>query len=126
LVAEARGPSILPNDGVMERCPSPPIPKHRRFPLIGDTNGHDVAGFQAGVGQRGAGDLELAGPNLTRVMLHPSRLREDLFEFLLSDATDSALVIKDNCAGTGRTLIQSQDDGRRRFHWALLFKAICW
>ena len=110
-VAETRRSAILPDDRIVNRRAGTAVPDHGRLPLVGDTDGSDIFGFQAGLGQGCTGNFELAGPNLTWVMLDPSGLWEDLFEFLLGHPAHRAAVVEQNRPRTGRTLIQSQNDG---------------
>ena len=44
-------------------------------------------------------------------MLHPTGLWEELLELPLRDGADRAGVVKDDGTGTGRSLVQCQDDG---------------
>ena len=74
--------------------PAPAIPDDRRFALVGDADGRDVCGSQPSAGQRGPGDLELAGPDLQRVVLDPAGLRKDLRKLLLGAGADRAGMIK--------------------------------
>ncbi len=98
----------------MDRFTGATIPDRGRLPLISDADGGYVAGAQTGAGERAAGDLELAGPNLARIMLDPSRLGKDLLEFLLGNRAHRARMVENDCAGAGRPLIQGQDEGHAR------------
>ena len=52
----------------------------------------------------------LRRPDLVGVVLDPARLRENLPKFLLRDRADSAGMIEDERARTGRALIECEDE----------------
>src|SRR5579862_6261997 len=91
-----------------------PVPQYSRLPLVSDANRFNVARFQSGHGQRAARNLQLAGPNFTRVMLDPSRLWKNLSKLLLGHASNCAILIENNRARAGRALIQSQNEGHNK------------
>ena len=53
-----------------------------------------------------AGDLDLGGPDLQRVVLDPAGLGIDLSELLLRDAADLAGLIKEDGAATCGALVE--------------------
>ena len=99
---------------MVDRLAGPSIPDHRRLALVGDADGRDVACLQPGARERGTGYLKLTGPDLTRVVLDPSSLGEDLLEFLLCAAADGAAVIKNDGSRTRRALVQCEDERHKR------------
>jgi hypothetical protein len=56
-------------------------------------------GRQAGGVERLRGDVALRAPDLIGVVLHPAGLREDLAEFLLRDAENTAIAPESDGAG---------------------------
>ncbi len=104
-----RRPPVLPNDGRMHRLSRRPIPDDHGFALIGDPDGGHIAGTRARLAQHFDGDGHLAGQDLHRVVLNPSRLRIVLLELLLRHGRDRAGLVKQYGAGTGRTLVQGKD-----------------
>ena len=83
-------PGVLPDDGVVDRLAGLAIPDDRRFALVGDADGGEVGGFDAGLGERPPDDLDAAGPDLDRIVLDPTGLGEDLLMLLLVDGHDAA------------------------------------
>ena len=72
-------------------------------------------------------DLGLRLPNFKRIMLHPTRLRVNLTEFLLGHAKHLTLLIDEKCARAGRALIESQEitvTGRHRTASACRFSLL--
>ena len=48
-------------------------------------------------------------PDGIRIMLHPPRLRKDLFKGVLRRGDGNRVAVKDNCTRTRCALIQSKD-----------------
>ena len=55
------------------------------------------------------GRAQLGLPDRLRIVLYPTRPWVDLLELLLCDAYELARVFKNDCSGTGRSLVQSED-----------------
>src|SRR5262249_46613961 len=100
LVAETGGAAILPHNRMMNRLTRTPIPHHSGLALIRYPNGADIRRFQARTRQSVAGDLELARPNLHRIMFHPTRLRENLLKLLFLHCADRTRLVKKNGSRT--------------------------
>ena len=83
LMEDLRRPAALPHDSVIHRLSCPAVPQDRRLPLVGNTD----AGNGLGVDMGGVHSLrqrpDRGGPDLHGIVLHPSRLREDLPEGIL-------------------------------------------
>ena len=63
------------------------VPDDGGLALVGDADRHDVLEPNAALPQRLARDVALRGEDLLRVVLDPARLRKDLAELALRDAT---------------------------------------
>src|SRR2546423_1547843 len=74
LVAAGGGAAILPHDSVMYRLARLAVPHDGGFALIGDPDGGDVRGGEAGLGEGFLGRVQLRGPDLSRIVLHPAGL----------------------------------------------------
>ncbi len=55
--ADAIGARVLPDDGVVDRLARCAVPEHGGLALVGDADGGDVIGRDAGLGQGRADDL---------------------------------------------------------------------
>jgi len=110
--AKIGGAAVLPDYGVINGGASLAIPNDGGFALVGDAESGDVFAGEFGRGKDVTGDLELGSPDFTRVVLNPAGLGEDLLEFLLGDGMDLAAPVKKYGAGTGCSLIESQDEVR--------------
>jgi hypothetical protein len=93
----------LPDDRVVDRTTTRPVPDDRRLALVRHSDGRDVA--SAHLVQPGADDLLRALPDLERVVLDPARLRVNLLVLLLIDRDHLAAVVEDHEARAGRSLI---------------------
>ena len=82
-VADLRRPAALPHDGVVHRLSCPAVPQDRRLPLVGDTDAGNGLGVDMGGVHRLGQRPDRGGPDLHGIVLHPSRLREDLPEGIL-------------------------------------------
>ena len=82
-VADLRRTAALPHNGIVHRLSCPAVPQDRRLPLVGNAD----AGNGLGVNMGGVYSLrqrpDRGGPDLHGIVLHPSRLREDLPEGIL-------------------------------------------
>ena len=109
LVDGLGGTAALPDDRVGNGLTRFLVPDDCRFALIRDADGGHIRGRCVELVQCGAGDLQRDIPDFIRIMLHPARLRIDLAEFLLHRTADIPVVIKQDAAGTGGSLVQSHD-----------------
>ncbi len=106
LIAGGGCAPILPDNGWCKRNAARPIPKDGGFPLVGNTDGANVAWCEPGLRHGFTRDPQLAAPDFSGVMFDPSRLRKVLGKFLLAKRKDVAGVVKYKCARTGRALIK--------------------
>ena len=104
------GPGVLPDDGVPVRPPGAPVPRQRGFPLVGQAQGDQVGGAQAGCVQAlfddGAGPL----PDLGGVVLHPAGPGHDLRVLQLVPGHFGAGMVEDHEPGTRGALIDRPDE----------------
>ena len=107
LLAERRGPPVLPDDRVVDRLSGLAIPDQRRLALVGDPDRREVTGGDPGVAQRALRRLELRAPDVLRVVLDPARLRKVLRKLALIEPADRAVLVEDDRARTGRALVGS-------------------
>ena len=82
------------------------IPNDSGFALIGDSYSFNRIGFNPGFGNHLLKSGLLIGINFHGIVLHPTRLRIVLGEFFLGNLYNSALLVKEYGAGTGRSLIK--------------------
>ena len=109
LVDEDVGAGVLPDDGVEDRHARLLVPDEGGLALVGDADGGEVGGGDAGLGHGALDDLARAGPDLHRVVLDPARLRVDLLVLLLIDRHDRAGVVEDHEAGARGALVEGAD-----------------
>ena len=105
-LARCRSSAVLPHDRRSERFTACAIPQDGRLALIRDTDRSDIARASADLGEYGIHRGTLAGPDLLRVVLDPTRLREVLREFLLRTGNDAAAMIEEYGPRARRSLIQ--------------------
>ena len=96
LRAEFGGPSILPHDRVVDRLTRLAIPYDRRLALVRNADRRDIAWPHVRPGKHLDGGRQLRGKDVDRVMLDPAGVRILLFELMLGDACDLALVIEEH------------------------------
>src|SRR6185437_9636136 len=82
------------------------VPQHCGLALVGDSKCSQVADLKFALLQRVIDDFACALPDLSRVMLHPARLRIDLRVLALCTSHDLARTIENNQAGAGGALIE--------------------
>ena len=73
--------------------------------MAGDANGGYVTRAGASPGYCAFDDVTRSLPNLQGIVLDPTRLREDLFVFLLVDADDAPTMIEEHAAGASGALV---------------------
>ena len=113
-VADLRRPAALPHNGIVHRLSCPAVPQDRRLPLVGDTDAGNGLGVDMGGVHRLGQRPNRGGPDLHGIVLHPSRLREDLPEGILGLGYDLSPAVEQNGPGGGGPLIQCSDIG---LHW---------
>jgi hypothetical protein len=111
-IARGSGAPVLPHDRVADRLAGDAVPDERRFALVRNADRRDVRRPQARARHRFGRDCELRGPDLVRVVLDPSGLREDLLELLLGNRDDAAAAIEDDRARARRSLVEREDAGQ--------------
>src|SRR4029077_12774670 len=87
------------------------VPDHCRLTLVRDPDRGDVARLKTCPPERFNCNADLRRPDFLRVVLHPSRLRENLAELFLSDAANRAVVVEHDSARAGGALIESKNVG---------------
>ena len=85
------------------------IPNHRRFALIGDSDGGQVAGAEVALLHGLRNYLLGAAPDFFGIVLDPAGLRINLLVFFLGNRDDSSGLIENDEAGAGRALIDGAD-----------------
>src|SRR5262249_24835072 len=103
------GAPVLPDDGVVDRLAGFTVPENRGFSLIGDSNRRDVRRKHLRSPQRLDLHAQLRGPDLMRIVLHPTRAREELSELLLRDGKERAARIEHDGTRAGRALVERED-----------------
>lgn len=83
IVWQCRRTAALPHNGIVHRLSCPAVPQDRRLPLVGDTDAGNGLGVDVGGVHRLGQRPDRGGPDLHGIVLHPSRLREDLPEGIL-------------------------------------------
>src|SRR5690606_14126247 len=107
-LADAGGPPVLPDDGVVDRLAGGAVPDDRRLALIGDPDGGNVAGGDAALPDGGLDRPQAGCPYFVWNMLHPSRGGEMLGEFHFPDADDLLPVVEDHGSARGGSLVDRQ------------------
>lgn len=86
--------AALPNDRIVHRLASLPIPDDRCLPLVGDAYGRNIAIMRPQLSHGFHSHRKLCGPDLHWIVLHPARLRIDLRKLLLRCTANIALLVK--------------------------------
>jgi hypothetical protein len=98
----------LLHDGVVHGLAGGFFPHNGRFALVGDTNCGDVFRINADA-EFCVGEYAYLGTSdFHRVMFNPTWFRENLRELFLSALDDVSLLVKNDCAGTYRALINRE------------------
>ena len=103
--AVLRSPSALPNDSVVNRLAGVPVPKYRRFTLIGDADSRHVLRCYPCLCNDLTSRTELTFQYVHRVMLHPAVAGEYLRIFFLYARNLFTLCVKKHRSGGSRSLI---------------------
>ena len=98
--------AALPHDGVIQPFARLPFPQQGGFPLVGDADGGDLLGIDAGAAHRRPQGFDLGAQDVRRVVLHPAGIGIMLLEFLGRRAHHMSLGGKDDRAGGRGALIQ--------------------
>ena len=93
------GTHVLPDNRVVNGLTGVLIPHNGGFTLVGDADGCQLVAVNFRLLQRISDDLTRGIPDLDRVVLNPTGVREDLGEFLLPDRDNLTGVIEDDCSG---------------------------
>ena len=88
LSAQTGRPPILPDDRAMNRPAGGAMPQQRRFALIGNADGDDVAGARVDLAHRASASLERCRPQILRFVFDFAVGRKMLGEFLLGQGRD--------------------------------------
>ena len=89
-----RNPRILPDNCIRNRFARFALPQDRRLPLIGDADCGQIRSAQPALLQR-LGDHFFRAPlDFQRIVLHPARLRENLFVLFLRYGGDTRRLVK--------------------------------
>src|SRR2546425_2738555 len=110
-----RGPPVLPDDGVVDRLASLPVPEDGRLTLIGDADARQVFEGNILLLQRFARHGALRLEDFLRIVLDPAGLRIDLAEFALRAADRGAFVVKQDGARAGRALVERENVTHEKF-----------
>ena len=81
----------------------------RRLALVGDPDGGELRGRDAGLGQGGQDHLVGALEDLQRIVLHPAGLGIDLAMLALVDRDRAAGLVEDDETGAARALVERAD-----------------
>ncbi len=109
LVDDRGGAPALPDDGVVDRLARRAVPDDGRLALVGDADGGDARGVDAGGGDGLVHGAVLRGPDLARVVLDPALLREELRELALRHADDLLIAVEDDRTARGGALVEGHD-----------------
>ena len=101
--------AVLPDDGVVHRLTGLSIPDDGGLALICDADGDDIARTDAGLSKHLDSSSKLRSKDVEGVVLDPADTRINLLEFMLGYANDVAVVSEENRAGTGGSLVESQN-----------------
>ena len=109
------GAAVLPDDGLRERPATRPLPEQGRLALVGDPDSRDLACAHSGLGQHLAGRPELGLPEQLGVVLDPTRLRIVLGMLLLGHPQQGRVLVEEQGAGAGRTLVKGEEVAHGRY-----------
>ena len=83
VLARTRGPSALPNDGVVQRLSRLGVPQDRRLALISNANGRHVARLICAISKDRLYALENRVPNTVGIVLNPAWLGKNLRKLMV-------------------------------------------
>ena len=102
-------PPALPYDGGTDRFACFGVPQDRGLPLVRDPDRLDLFGIDAAFFNNFLQHIVLAAPDLVGVVLHPAVLRIILRKLFLCHRHHASLTVKQDRAGTGRSLIRGKN-----------------
>ena len=108
LVAAGGGAAVLPDERAMQRLARRRVPADDGLALVGDADRLELAGLQARVVERLAGDRVRDVPDLRRVVLDPAGLREVLRELAVGAADALPLQVEHQAGRAGRPLVDRE------------------
>ena len=115
--AHIGGTAVLPDNRIADRLPASAVPDDGCLALIGDADGGRwLISLRQDFACRG----QDRRPNYLGIMLNPAICWIQLGELLVGNMQRLAFAIKDDCAGTGGTLINSKNRGYRGHNRILL------
>ena len=103
LAQQSAGPAT---QSPVNRLARRPFPNHHRLALIRNADRRHIPRTRPDLAQHLHRARKLAGQNLRRVVLHPPRLRVKLLKLVLRRGGNRPRLVKENCAGTRRSLVQ--------------------
>ena len=112
-VTELRAAPVLPDDRIVDHGAGLAIPQHRRLALIGDADRRHC--HLGPLGDDLAAQAYDIGPDLLRIVLHPSVLRKNLAMRRLGRRQRATARVEQHRAGAGSALIDRQNGGP--WHW---------
>ena len=105
------GAPVLPDDRVVERLTSGPVPDQRGFALVGDADCSDRINAKARLFDGRAAGGRGRRPKVGRIMFNPARLREMLIELLLRTGDRGHAGIENDGTGRGGPLVDGKNVG---------------
>ena len=105
--AVGRAP-VLPDNRPIDRLTGVAVPDECGFTLIGETDGGNPVGRNAGLRHRLFADLQARRPDVLGLVFYPAIGWEMLRELLLPDALNSQRCVKHDRARRCRALIDCQ------------------
>src|SRR6185437_9187501 len=105
--ASCRRAPVLPDNGAPNGGARRPVPEQDRLALVGHA---DRCGHGASRGDGLARCLERAANEILRVVLHPPRLREVLWDLPISSTRDATIHPAHEASRAGGALINRQDE----------------
>ncbi len=113
LAAKVGGAAVLPHDRTVNRAPGGPVPRDRRFALVGDPDRGHRPGVAPRPRERLAHRARDRVPDVFRFVLHPTVVRVVLFDFLLRGAEHvERFCVVHHGARTGGSLVDCENNGR--------------
>ena len=109
LVAARRRAAVLPDERVVDGLARLGVPGDHRLALVGDPDRVQLGALDPRVHDRLRADPAGHLPDLGRVVLHPTGLREVLLELRVGASGDPALAVEDEAGGPGRALVDGED-----------------
>src|SRR5678809_680939 len=100
---------VLPYDSIINWFSCTAFPHYRCLTLVRDANTSNLFHRDIGFGNGFRHCAVLCAPYFFGIMFYPTGLRKYLFEFFLRNADDVALLIKNDTAAAGGTLVECKD-----------------